>query len=119
MNRSGCILNEIGMGPLMDRLIYMYIGPLCTAVYPRLLSEGFEAHHSFIVAYSPDTDSGLGVHDDNSEVTINVALSDDYDGASLAMYHHARVITRWGGVEIDLTPCQFVFPTRTKTPCGL
>merc|ERR1712107_630802 len=94
MNRSGCILNEIGLGPLMDRVIELYIGPLCTAVYPRLLSEGLEAHHSFVVAYRPDTDNSLGVHDDNSEVTINIALStlgEDYEGASLAMYHHARV----------------------------
>lgn len=93
MNRSGCILNEIGLGPLVDRLIQLYIGPLCKAVYPRLLSEGFDAHHSFVVAYRPDTDNSLGVHDDNSEVTVNIALSTlgkDYEGASLAMYKHAR-----------------------------
>lgn len=37
------------------------------------------------------TDRSLGVHDDNSEVTINIALSDQYTGADLALYHHARV----------------------------
>lgn len=90
MNRNGCILNEIGMGPFMDRLIYLYLGPLSKAVYGRFLKDGFEAHHSFIVAYSMGGDKGLGVHDDNSEVTINIALRDDFEGASLALYHHAR-----------------------------
>ena len=45
-----------------------YGRPVCTALYPRLLAEGFEAHHSFIVSYSMDTDTSLGIHDDNSEV---------------------------------------------------
>lgn len=91
MNRDGLILNEIGLGPLMDRLIKLYLGPVCTAAYERLLGDGFEAHHSFIVAYSMGTDTNLGCHDDNSEVTVNIALSDKYSGASLALYHHARV----------------------------
>ena len=68
MNRDGLILNEIGLGPLMDRLIQYYLGPVCAALYPRLLGQGFEAHHSFIVQYSMATDRSLGVHDDNSEV---------------------------------------------------
>jgi len=90
MNRNGCILNEIGLGPLMDQLISVYLGPVAMKFYGRFLSEGFEAHHSFIVAYSEGTDTSLGVHDDNSEVTINIALRDDYGGASLALYQHAR-----------------------------
>jgi len=90
MNRAGLILNEIGMGPFMDRLIEHYLGPVSAALYPRLLGEGFEAHHSFIVSYSMETDRTLGVHDDNSEVTINIALSDRYTGAKLALYQHAR-----------------------------
>lgn len=91
MNRAGLILNEIGLGPFMDRLIQHYLGPVCSALYPRLLGDGFEAHHSFVVQYSMTTDRSLGVHDDNSEVTVNISLSDRYTGAELAMYHHARV----------------------------
>eukprot|EP00658_Telonema_sp_P-2_P021556 TRINITY_DN18588_c0_g1_i1.p1 TRINITY_DN18588_c0_g1~~TRINITY_DN18588_c0_g1_i1.p1 ORF type:complete len:214 (+),score=19.85 TRINITY_DN18588_c0_g1_i1:3-644(+) len=91
MNRAGLILNEIGLGPLMDRILKHYLGPVCRALYPRLLSSGFEAHHSFIVSYSLETDRSLGVHDDNSEVTINISLSNQYTGADLALYHHARV----------------------------
>ena len=68
MNRDGLILNEIGLGPLVDRILTHYLGPVCAALYPRLLKDGFEAHHSFIVQYSMETDRSLGVHDDNSEV---------------------------------------------------
>jgi len=37
-------------------------------------------------------DTSLGVHDDNSEVSINVALTDtdSYSGGQLALYHRAR-----------------------------
>lgn len=90
MNRGGCILNEIGLGPFMDRLIHLYLGPVMKAVYGRFLDEGFEAHHSFIVAYNMNGDKTLGVHDDNSEVTINIALREDFEGGSLALYQHAR-----------------------------
>ncbi|CAJ1370663.1 unnamed protein product [Effrenium voratum] len=90
MNRNGCILNEIGLGPLMDRMIYVYLMPVCRALYPDLLP-GVDSHHSFIVEYGPNMDTNLGVHDDNSEVTINVSLSQDYSGGELVLYHRARV----------------------------
>lgn len=93
MNRNGCILNEIGFGPLMDRMIGVYLLPVCRVLYPEQLDGGLDSHHSFIVDYAvgEDRDASLGVHDDNSEVTINVALSEDYIGGVLALYHRARV----------------------------
>eukprot|EP00405_Crypthecodinium_cohnii_P025974 CAMPEP_0206487374 /NCGR_PEP_ID=MMETSP0324_2-20121206/41602_1 /ASSEMBLY_ACC=CAM_ASM_000836 /TAXON_ID=2866 /ORGANISM="Crypthecodinium cohnii, Strain Seligo" /LENGTH=384 /DNA_ID=CAMNT_0053965841 /DNA_START=29 /DNA_END=1180 /DNA_ORIENTATION=+ len=91
MNRNGCILNEIGLGPLMDRIVGTFLLPVCNILYPELLETGLSAHHSFIVDYAVGQDVSLGVHDDNSEITINVALSEDYEGGSLALYHRARV----------------------------
>eukprot|EP00443_Scrippsiella_acuminata_P029282 CAMPEP_0115285190 /NCGR_PEP_ID=MMETSP0270-20121206/61296_1 /TAXON_ID=71861 /ORGANISM="Scrippsiella trochoidea, Strain CCMP3099" /LENGTH=65 /DNA_ID=CAMNT_0002702191 /DNA_START=47 /DNA_END=241 /DNA_ORIENTATION=+ len=65
MNRNGCILNEIGLGPLMDRIIMMYLLPVCLKLYPEYLEHGLDAHHSFIVDYGVGKDTSLGVHDDN------------------------------------------------------
>eukprot|EP00933_Yihiella_yeosuensis_P042628 TRINITY_DN37270_c0_g1_i1.p1 TRINITY_DN37270_c0_g1~~TRINITY_DN37270_c0_g1_i1.p1 ORF type:complete len:604 (-),score=104.76 TRINITY_DN37270_c0_g1_i1:283-1965(-) len=91
MNRNGVILNEIGLGPLMDRIIMIYLLPICKKLYPEYLVGGLDAHHSFIVDYGVGKDTSLGVHDDNSEVTVNIALSEDYSGAELVLYHRARV----------------------------
>jgi len=91
MNRNGCILNEIGLGPLMDRIIMLYLLPVCNQLYPEYLDHGLDTHHSFIVDYAVGQDTSLGVHDDNSEITLNVALSEDYSGGTLALYHRARV----------------------------
>lgn len=91
MNRSGVVLNEIGLGPLMDRVIEIFFLPVCRSLYPHLLGGGLSAHHSFVTKYAMGQDTSLGVHDDNSEVTVNIALLQDFEGASLALYHHARV----------------------------
>ncbi|CAE8592783.1 unnamed protein product [Polarella glacialis] len=75
----------------MDRIIKLYIEPVCRVLYPDMLGPGWDSHHSFVVDYGVGKDTNLGVHDDNSEVTVNIALSEDYSGAELALYHRARV----------------------------
>jgi len=109
MNKNGCILNEIGFGPFMDRIVGVYLVPVCQFLFPDVLGQGVDAHHSFIVQYGVGMDTSLGVHDDNSEVTVNVALSDDYSGAELALYHRARLdhpqlVDKSGGYHHRVSP---------------
>ena len=42
-----------------------------------------DRHHSFIVAYQVDQDLGLDMHTDDSDVTFNVCLGKDFEGAGL------------------------------------
>ncbi|CAK0891033.1 unnamed protein product [Prorocentrum cordatum] len=92
MNRQGCILNEIGLGPFMDQLLSHFLTPVFRVLFPDLMAAGIDSHHSFIVRYKMGQDTSLGVHDDNSEITLNVALCDpeQYSGGKLALYHRER-----------------------------
>ena len=42
-----------------------------------------DAHHSFVVEYEQGHDLGLDMHTDDSDVTFNVCLGRDFDGAGL------------------------------------
>jgi glutathione synthase len=90
MNKHGCILNEIGLGPFMDWFLMNYISPVCRTLFPEILGEGIDSHHCYVVKY--DTDANVGVHDDNSEVSVIISLSDSNEklGGELALYHRTR-----------------------------
>ena len=88
MNNFGLIVNEIGLQPLMTSLLELVIDPLCQALYPpsELVAQaGLDHHHSFVVAYqhSPGGDTGLDMHHDASEATLNVCLGRQFEGCGL------------------------------------
>lgn len=90
MNKFGLILNEIGLEPVMSDLLRMFIGPLCSDLYPlENVSKGLDHHHTFVVVYSQTGDKGLDMHHDASEVTLNVCLGRDFTGSGLVFCGHA------------------------------
>mmetsp|Transcript_9731 Transcript_9731/g.27222 ORF Transcript_9731/g.27222 Transcript_9731/m.27222 type:complete len:455 (-) Transcript_9731:166-1530(-) len=83
MNRYGIVLNQLGLEPIITSLQQEYILPLQRLLYPE---EGAEAddHHCFIVRYKADEDVGLDMHEDDSDVTLNVCLGKEFEGATLS-----------------------------------
>eukprot|EP00929_Paragymnodinium_shiwhaense_P005102 TRINITY_DN10660_c0_g1_i6.p1 TRINITY_DN10660_c0_g1~~TRINITY_DN10660_c0_g1_i6.p1 ORF type:complete len:1416 (-),score=256.66 TRINITY_DN10660_c0_g1_i6:891-5138(-) len=92
MNKHGCILNEIGLGPLFDWIVTSYLLPVCRSLFPEVTNQGISAHHTFVVQYEASKESKLGAQSDNAEITINVPLSRaaDFTGGKLALYHRSR-----------------------------
>ncbi|KAJ1463252.1 hypothetical protein M885DRAFT_475339 [Pelagophyceae sp. CCMP2097] len=87
MNKAGLIVDECGMRALAAAIVAAVMAPLAAAVYP---SEAFapflDHHHAFVVHYSADEskgDTGLDMHHDASEVTLNVCLGRDFSGSGL------------------------------------
>lgn len=82
MNRYGLVLNQIGLEPAITELQQRYLVPLQGALYP---DEGSEAddHHAFIVRYKADEDVGLDMHEDDSDVTLNVCLGKEFTASTL------------------------------------
>lgn len=81
MNNYGIILNEIGLEPMIDELQKM-LQPLGDLLFPGPGSM-WEGHHCFIVRYRENEDLGLDMHTDDSDVTFNVCLGLEFDGAGL------------------------------------
>jgi len=82
MNNYGVILNNIGMEPVFDKLLEI-IKPLAGTLYPQYGGKSVDHHHTFIVQYKMGKDISLDMHTDDSEVTLNVNISDDFEGAPL------------------------------------
>ena len=83
MNNYGVIVNEIGMEPLITAFQQDYLWPISRRLFPEQASQ-FDNHHSFIVRYRSDEDLGLDMHTDDSDVTFNVCLGEDFEGATLS-----------------------------------
>lgn len=82
MNNYGIILNEIGLETLAFTLQDSVIQPLAAALLPEAGSE-LESHHSFTIRYRGGEDTHLDVHTDDSDVTFNVNIFENYTGAPL------------------------------------
>ena len=87
-------LNYMGLGFLEELLLHIVniIAPLAFPDYVDC--NALDWSHGYIVGYSRDQRaqgmavqrSGLVTHTDDSEVTCNIALNDDYEGGELVMH---------------------------------
>ena len=82
MNKYGLVLNEIGMEPLFDSMQSRVLQRIAALLWP-LEGGSLDRHHSFVVQYETGKDLGLDMHTDNSDVTFNVCLGREFEGAGL------------------------------------
>lgn len=82
MNNYGLIVNEIGLEDAITHFQQNYILLLAKLLYPKQ-GAAFHAHHSFMVEYKAGHDLGLDMHTDDSDVTLNVCLGRQFQGAGL------------------------------------
>eukprot|EP00449_Zooxanthella_nutricula_P044833 CAMPEP_0198600412 /NCGR_PEP_ID=MMETSP1462-20131121/148209_1 /TAXON_ID=1333877 /ORGANISM="Brandtodinium nutriculum, Strain RCC3387" /LENGTH=169 /DNA_ID=CAMNT_0044332121 /DNA_START=91 /DNA_END=597 /DNA_ORIENTATION=+ len=82
MNNYGVVVNEIGLEPMLGRLVREVLQPIGHALFPGAGSE-VDRHHSFVVRYKVGEDLGLDMHTDDSDVTFNICLGRDFRGAGL------------------------------------
>jgi len=84
MNNYGLILNSIGLEPSIKWLQENYLLPVAKGLFRnRAITSRFDSHHSFIVHYQPGKDLGLDMHTDDSDITFNVCLGKEFEGAAL------------------------------------
>lgn len=88
MNCYGVLLDELGFYPnFINKLCKQYISPIARILYPEWCGEnGLDSHRAFVVSYDYNEskdDTGLDLHYDNAEVTLNVSLTDSFDEGDL------------------------------------
>lgn len=80
------IVDEIGLERLMDEVRLRLVCPLAEALFTAREHGGaasLDHHHAFSVSYAPAADRYLDMHHDDSEVTLNVCLGKQFEGAGL------------------------------------
>ncbi|XRB23942.1 2-oxoglutarate and iron-dependent oxygenase domain-containing protein 2 [Pseudoscourfieldia marina] len=85
MNRYGAWLRDLGYGDLAGELARFVLKPLAASLLPQYGAFTVDGAHAFAISYAVGEDVDLDRHMDESEVTVNVCLSDstEYQGADL------------------------------------
>ncbi len=83
MNNYGLVLSEIGLEGVIDELLYTWISPLASRLFPQFSGTSLDHQHAFVVDYAVGGDRSLGFHVDDSEVTLNVCLGLTFAGANV------------------------------------
>jgi hypothetical protein len=100
MHEHGYVLEALGFGTLLED-VRKRVAPLAERLLPQFARGELDAHHSYVVDYSSRTDEELGFHVDDSEVTVNVCLGDEFHGAELVMLGLRCGLHLQSGVSAD------------------
>eukprot|EP00039_Didymoeca_costata_P033285 m.41655 g.41655 ORF g.41655 m.41655 type:complete len:467 (+) comp9795_c0_seq1:84-1484(+) len=87
MNNFGFVLEELGLGSLLDGFLQHVVTPLAKT-FLHDWSESLDSHHVFTIRYSVGEDLDLDRHMDLSEVTLNVCLGGTFEGADVYFDGH-------------------------------
>lgn len=63
-----------------------YVMPLAGVLFPDWVGAGLDSQRAFVVSYKYEEcedDTDLALHFDNAEVTLNVSLTDHFEGGEL------------------------------------
>ncbi|KAL1214078.1 2-oxoglutarate and iron-dependent oxygenase domain-containing protein CP2 [Cardamine amara subsp. amara] len=78
INSHGIVLADIGMDTMLQQLVEGFIFPICRVLFNDVCIGKFNSHHGFVVEYGMD--AGFDIHMDDSEVTVNVCLGEQFEG---------------------------------------
>lgn len=85
MHDHGFVLDALGLGGCLADLRARWLAPITAACFPDFGGAHLDRHHAYVVEYARDRDEELGFHADDSEVTLNLCLGDEFQGAELTM----------------------------------
>lgn len=85
MHDHGVDLGAVGLGCAVTFLMEKRLGSILAEHFSAFGGAALDHHHSYLVQYGREFDEDLGFHVDDSEVTMNLCLGDDFSGAELVM----------------------------------
>ncbi len=83
MHLHGAILDDLGLGDVLDGLLTLCVEPLWAWCYRELGGARLGPRHGYVVAYGKEGDLDLAMHVDDSDVTLNLCLSGPFAGSEL------------------------------------
>lgn len=89
MNAYGVVLHELGLEYAMDDLVSRCVRPLAQSALSAHHADTLDHQHAFVVDYAVGGDRSLDLHVDDSEVTLNVCLGWEFEGAGV-QFHGVR-----------------------------
>ncbi|CAM0880024.1 unnamed protein product [Alopecurus aequalis] len=75
-------ISDIGMKGMLDDLMKQFISPISKVLFPEVGGGCLDSQHSYVVSCSGD-DIGLGMHVEDSDITLNVCLRKQFTGGEI------------------------------------
>ena len=82
MHGYGAVLGDLGLDGLLQALVER-LAPLCRLHFEDTGGGAIDGRHGFLAEYGRDHDDSLGFHVDDSAVTLNLCLGEDFSGSEL------------------------------------
>lgn len=82
-NNHGLILGNFFFYDMVQCLVERVIEPIAKKLWWGIGESSLNYHEAFTVAYGKDLDQGIGLHSDDSEVTVNYCLGEEFEGSDL------------------------------------
>jgi len=116
-NDSGVALRTsyFGFDDAMKKLVYDYLNPIIIALLPELKTVSYDILPK-VMTYKPTKNADWPIHTDGDLATLNICLSDNFEGANLRVWDDSgefvdvkhnkagRAILHLGNVVHAVTP---------------
>ena len=83
MHHRGILLSELGLEGLFELWMRSQLQPWAERNLGSHLAGPLTEYHAYLVEYSPESQSDLGFHVDDSQVTLNLCLGREFEGSEL------------------------------------
>ncbi|KAJ0247642.1 2-oxoglutarate and iron-dependent oxygenase domain-containing protein ICU11 [Hirschfeldia incana] len=83
INKFGVVLDDFGLDGMLQKLLEDFISPISQVLFPEVCGTSLDSHHGYAIEYGKYRDTDLGFHVDDSEVTLNVCLGNQFSGGEL------------------------------------
>ena len=102
MNKYGLVLDEIGLSRFRDDLVEQCVDPLSKYLFPEV--GRISRCYGFVVQYEagPKHQRSLSYHYDESDVTLNVCLGEQFTGGGLVFQNKGEIEQSAGQAVLHL-----------------
>jgi hypothetical protein len=76
-------LNQFGFNEILIKMMKKVIEPISKALFPKVMKNDFQSHHSFLIKYKIGEDISLKTHVDQSDITLNLCLGKEFTGGEV------------------------------------
>lgn len=83
MNNYGAVLDDFGFTSFLQEMMHRAVMPFSSLLYPDVGGDSLDNHHGFVVDYEIGKDEDLDFHVDQSDVTLNVCLGQQFEHGEL------------------------------------
>ena len=83
MHQEAVLTDQLGLDPLIRSFSNFFLKNIASKILPVGHLPPLNNIHSYVVRYSKSLDHDLGLHVDDSFLTINLCLNSDFEGSEL------------------------------------